>query len=211
APLALQYGDYAYWQRNWLQGAVLDEQLVYWEKQLAGLPVVHALPLDHARPAVQSFAGAFHISHINKSTYKALTSLCQAQGATLFMGLHAAFSVLLSRYSNEQDIVIGTPVANREQVEVAGLIGFFVNTLVLRSDLSGKPSFQALLEQSKNMLLDGYAHQQVPFEQIVERLQPERSLSHSPLFQVMLALQNNDEGSLTLPDLNLSIVDAREA
>ncbi|WP_036965340.1 condensation domain-containing protein, partial [Pseudoalteromonas sp. NJ631] len=173
-------------------------------------PVVHALPLDHARPAVQSFAGAFHISHINKSTYKALTSLCQAQGATLFMGLHAAFSVLLSRYSNEQDIVIGTPVANREQVEVAGLIGFFVNTLVLRSDLSGKPSFQALLEQSKNMLLDGYAHQQVPFEQIVERLQPERSLSHSPLFQVMLALQNNDEGSLTLPDLNLSIVEARE-
>ncbi|WP_249291807.1 non-ribosomal peptide synthetase, partial [Pseudoalteromonas piscicida] len=126
------------------------------------------------------------------------------------MGLHAAFSVLLSRYSNEQDIVIGTPVANREQVEVAGLIGFFVNTLVLRSDLSGKPSFQALLEQSKNMLLDGYAHQQVPFEQIVERLQPERSLSHSPLFQVMLALQNNDEGSLTLPDLNLSIVEARE-
>ncbi|NLR24435.1 non-ribosomal peptide synthetase, partial [Pseudoalteromonas maricaloris] len=210
APLAIQYGDYAYWQRNWLQGAVLDEQLGYWEKQLAGLPVVHALPLDHARPAVQSFAGAFHITHINKSTYKALTGLCQAQGATLFMGLHAAFSVLLSRYSNEQDIVIGTPVANREQVEVAGLIGFFVNTLVLRSDLSGKPSFQALLEQSKNMLLDGYAHQQVPFEQIVERLQPERSLSHSPLFQVMLALQNNDDGQLSLPDLNLSIVEARE-
>ncbi|TMN46136.1 condensation domain-containing protein, partial [Pseudoalteromonas piscicida] len=94
APLALQYGDYAYWQRNWLQGAVLDEQLVYWEKQRAGLPVVHALPIDHARPAAQSFAGAFHISHINKSTYKALTGLCQAQGATLFMGLHAAFSVL---------------------------------------------------------------------------------------------------------------------
>ncbi|MBQ4880681.1 non-ribosomal peptide synthetase, partial [Pseudoalteromonas luteoviolacea] len=145
-PLAIQYGDYAHWQRNWLQGAVLDEQLAYWEKQLAGLPMVHALPLDHVRPAVQSFSGELYTSRLDKDCIEALTTQCKAQGATLFMGLHAAFSVLLSRYSNEQDIVIGTPVANREQAEVAGLIGFFVNTLVLRSDLSGKPSFQSLLE-----------------------------------------------------------------
>ncbi|WP_138571471.1 condensation domain-containing protein, partial [Pseudoalteromonas piscicida] len=124
-----------------------------------------------------------------------------------FMGLHAAFSVLLSRYSNEQDIVVGTPVANREQSEVAELIGFFVNTLVLRSDLSGSPSFYDLLGQSKRCLLDAYDHQQVPFEQIVDRLQPERSLSHSPLFQVMLSLQNNDQGSLSLPGLELSMVE----
>src|SRR5690606_10930307 len=125
--------------------------------------------------------------------------------------LHAVFSVLLSRYSNETDIVVGTPVANREQEEVAGLIGFFVNTLVLRSDLSESPSFNALLNQSKNMLLDAFSHQQVPYEQIVERLQPERSLSHSPLFQVMLVLQNNQQGTLELPGLTLSPVEQHGA
>ncbi|MBQ4880635.1 non-ribosomal peptide synthetase, partial [Pseudoalteromonas luteoviolacea] len=205
-PLAIQYGDYAHWQRNYLQGAVLNEQLTYWEKQLADLPVLHSLPLDHLRPAVQSFAGNHHISRIDQATHQRLMALCQTQGATLFMGLHAAFSVLLARYSNEQDIVVGTPVANREQAEVAGVIGFFVNTLVLRSDLSAKPDFLELLKQSKTMLLDAYARQQVPFEQIVERLQPERSLSHSPLFQVMLALQNNGAGRLSLPGLELSEV-----
>ncbi|MDP4490819.1 condensation domain-containing protein, partial [Pseudoalteromonas piscicida] len=140
-PLAIQYGDYAHWQRNYLQGAVLNEQLAYWEKQLADLPVLHSLPLDNPRPAVQSFAGNLHVSRIEQATYQRLMAMCQERGATLFMGLHAVFSVLLARYSNEQDIVVGTPVANREQVEVAGLIGFFVNTLVLRSNLSDNPSF----------------------------------------------------------------------
>src|SRR5690606_25608124 len=156
---------------------------------------------DHARPPVQTYAGSTYVSHISQETTSALSALCKSQGATLFMGLHAVFSVLLSRYSNETDIVVGSPIANREQAEVAGLIGFFVNTLVLRSDLSENPSFTALLKQSKAMLLDAYAHQQVPFEQIVERLQPERSLSHSPLFQVMLVLQNNEQGILELPGL----------
>ncbi|MBQ4880588.1 amino acid adenylation domain-containing protein, partial [Pseudoalteromonas luteoviolacea] len=205
-PLAIQYGDYAHWQRNYLQGAVLNEQLTYWEKQLADLPVLHSLPLDHPRPAVQSFAGNHHISRIEQGTHQRLMALCQTQGATLFMGLHAVFSVLLARYSNAQDIVVGTPVANREQAEVAGLIGFFVNTLVLRSDLSAKPDFLELLKQSKAMLLEAYARQQVPFEQIVERLQPDRSLSHSPLFQVMLVLQNNETGHLSMPGLELSEV-----
>jgi hypothetical protein len=202
--LELQYADYAHWQRDWLQGEVLDEQLRYWEQQLAGLPVVHSLPLDKARPKMQTFTGAACHNVITTSVSDKLKVLCQQHGATLFMGLHAAFSVLLSRYSNETDIVVGSPIANREQAEVANLIGFFVNTLVLRSDLSDNPNFSTLLNQSKSMLLDAYAHQQVPFEQIVEKLQPERSLNHSALFQVMLVLQNNEEGVLELPDLHLS-------
>ncbi|MBV8634310.1 MAG: amino acid adenylation domain-containing protein, partial [Burkholderiaceae bacterium] len=175
--------------------------------QLSGLPMVHSVPLDHARPPMQSFNGAVHETQIDAGTRQALQALCETQGATLFMGLHAAFSALLARYSNETDIVVGSPIANREQAEVAGLIGFFVNTLVLRSDLSANPSFLELLGQSKRTLLDAYAHQQVPFEQIVERLQPERSLSHSPLFQIMLVLQNNEEGQSELPGLTLSAVE----
>jgi amino acid adenylation domain-containing protein len=210
-PLDIQYADYAHWQRNWLQGEVLEKQVDYWEQQLAGLPEVHSLPLDHPRPKLQSFVGETYQSTLNTETSQALNSQCQSQGATLFMGLHAAFSVLLSRHSNEADIVVGSPIANREQAEIANLIGFFVNTLVLRSDLSASPSFNELLVQSKKMLLDAYAHQQVPFEQIVERLQPERSLSHSPLFQVMLVLQNNAQGELELPGLALSAVEQERA
>lgn len=201
--LPVQYADYAHWQRNWLQGERLQQQLDYWSNQLAGLPQVHSLPLDYPRPARQSFDGAHYVSTISADLTQQLYQACQAVGATLFMGLHAAFSVLLSRYSNERDIVVGSPIANREQAEIAGLIGFFVNTLVLRSDLSGNPSFNDLLNQSKNTLLGAYAHQQVPFEQLVEQLQPERSLSHSALFQIMLVLQNNQQGSLELPGLQL--------
>src|SRR5690606_587105 len=152
-----------------------------------------SLPLDYPRPREQSFKGATHTTHIGSQVSGSLKSLCQKEGATLFMGLQAAFSVLLARHSNETDIVIGSPIANREQAEVAGLIGFFVNTLVLRSDLSGNPDFIELLHQSRQMLLDAYAHQQVPFEKLVEVLQPERSVSHSPLFQVMLVLQNTEQ------------------
>ncbi len=206
--LPVQYADYAHWQRQWLQGEVLASQLGYWRTQLVDLPVVHGLPLDHARPQQQSFAGASVHSRIDGAALAALQARCQASGATLFMGLHALFAVLLSRYSNERDIVIGSPIANREQAEVAGLIGFFVNTLVLRSDLSGQPGLTALLEQSKRTLLDAYAHQQVPFEQIVEALQPERSMRHGPLFQIMLVLQNNEEGALDLPGLSLRGIEA---
>ncbi|MES2732836.1 MAG: amino acid adenylation domain-containing protein [Bacteroidota bacterium] len=205
--LPIQYADYAHWQRNWLQGEVLDQQLGYWTKQLASLPVVHGLPLDHPRPKRQTFAGNNYLQQLDAASSQAFTAFCQSQGATLFMGLHAAFSVLLSRYSNETDIVVGSPIANREQAEVAGLIGFFVNTIVLRSDLSESPSFSRLLAQSKHTLLDAYAHQQVPFEYIVECLQPERNLTHSPLFQVLLVLQNNAEGNLEIPGLTLSQVE----
>jgi hypothetical protein len=204
--LEIQYADYAHWQRDWFQGEVLDEQVGYWKQQLAELPMVHSLPLDKARPKMQTFSGAMYSSFIGLRVNDKLNGLCQTIGGTLFMGLHAAFSVLLSRYSNETDIVVGSPIANREQAEVANLIGFFVNTLVLRCDLSNNPSFSELLKQSKATLLDAYAHQQVPFEQLVETLQPERSLSHSALFQVMLVLQNNEEGVFELPNLTLSPV-----
>jgi hypothetical protein len=208
--LDIQYADYAHWQRQWLQGQVLDQQLGYWTRQLANLPVVHNLPLDKPRPAMQGFAGEMHFSQISQVDHRALKSVCQDHGATLFMGLHALFCVLLSRYSNETDIVIGSPIANREQVEVASLIGFFVNNLVLRSDLSQNPSFSELLLRNKQMLLDAYAHQQVPFEMIVDKLQPQRSMSHSSLFQVMFDIQNNQEGVLALPDIALSPVEQQQ-
>ncbi|MEN9865958.1 MAG: hypothetical protein RL748_1548, partial [Pseudomonadota bacterium] len=207
-PLPLQYADYAHWQRAWLEGEVLAQQLAYWQTKLAGLPALHQLPLDFPRPPVVGYVGAMHESRIDATTSSTLKALCQQHGATLFMGVHAAFSVLLARFSNETDIVIGTPVANREQAEIAGLIGFFVNTLVLRADLSGKPGFAELVQQSRSTLLEAYAHQQVPFEQIVDRLQPVRSQSHSPLFQIMLSMQDLAEDEFTLPGLELSAVGA---
>ncbi|WP_261595464.1 non-ribosomal peptide synthetase, partial [Pseudoalteromonas holothuriae] len=210
APMQVQYADYAHWQRNWLQGEVLEEQLAYWEVQLTDIPPVHSLALDHPRPKKQTFAGAVHQSAVNAQIYDEFKALYQQKGCTLFMGLHAAFSVLLSRYSNEVDIVVGSPIANREQAEVAGLIGFFVNTLVLRSDLSNNPSFNDLLVQSKETLLDAYAHQQIPFEKLVETLRPERSLSYSPLFQVALVLQNNEVTKLELSDLDIQLIEQED-
>ncbi len=202
--LEIQYADYAHWQRQWLQGDILDKQVDYWKEKLSNLPVVHSLPLDNARPQKQSFRGDNVSADLNKVSLDSLNSLCVQQGATLFMGLHSAFSILLARYSGEFDIVMGTPIANREQAEVMDLIGFFVNTLVLRSDMSGNPSFVELLKQSKQTALEAYAHQQVPFEKLVEVLQPERSLRHGPLFQIMLVLQNNEQSTLELPGLTLS-------
>ncbi|MEN9868903.1 MAG: hypothetical protein RL748_4493, partial [Pseudomonadota bacterium] len=203
--LPIQYADYAHWQRHYLQGAVLEQQLDYWSKQLAGIPAVHSLPLDFPRPASQTFSGDAVFSQLDSATTSALHALCRAHGATLFMGLHAAFSALLARYSNETDIVVGTSIANREQEQVAGLIGFFINSLILRSDLSGQPNFNQLLLQSRQMLLDAYAHQQVPSEQIIERLRPERNMAYSPLFQVMLILQNNRQAELSLPGLQVKL------
>jgi len=208
SPFLIQYADYAVWQRDWLQGETLASQLEYWQQQLHALPVAHSLPLDKARPALQSFNGDVVVSHIDAPVLASLQGFCQSENATLFMGLHAVFAVLLSRYSNEEDIVVGSPSANREQADVSGLIGFFVNSLVLRSDLSGAPSYRSLLRQSKETLLGAYAHQQVPFEQLVEELQPERSLSHSPLFQVMLSLQNNEIGSFELDGMQVDNVDS---
>jgi amino acid adenylation domain-containing protein len=207
APLPVQYSDYARWQRDYLQGEVLAQQLDYWQQQLADVPVLHSLPLDQTRPKQQSFVGGSVQTVLDAAVTAQLKQLCQAEGATLFMGLHALFSALLARYSNETEIVLGSPVANREQVEVEGLIGFFVNTLVLRSRVDAQASLLDLVRQSRETCLGAYAHQQVPFEQLLEVLQVDRSLSHHPLFQVMLVLHNTEDVTLELPGLQLTALE----
>ena len=205
--LNIQFSDYAYWQRQLLRGKVLDKLSNYWVKQLDGLPVVHNLPLDRPRPIIQRFKGDSHDSFVDKKVLTRLYNLCQLEGASLFMGIHAALSCLLARYSNEKDIVIGSPNANREQAEVANLVGFFMNLLVLRSDLSKNPSFSELIKQSKKTLEEAYEHQQMPFGKLVEKLDIKRSISHNPLFQVLLSLHNNVNGVVALPNLVLTPVD----
>ncbi|HEX8127476.1 MAG TPA: amino acid adenylation domain-containing protein [Pyrinomonadaceae bacterium] len=202
--LALQYADYAVWQREWLSGEVLDSQLQYWRGQLAGAPPLLELPTDRPRPNVQAFRGASMPIELPESLTKELKTLSRRAGVTLFMTLLAAFKVLLQRYTGQDDIIIGSPVANRQRREIEPLIGFFVNTLVLRTDLSGNPSFQELLGRVREVALGAYAHQDVPFEMLVEELQPERSLSHAPLFQVMFVFQNAPTEALELPELTLT-------
>ncbi|HXQ72673.1 MAG TPA: MupA/Atu3671 family FMN-dependent luciferase-like monooxygenase, partial [Pyrinomonadaceae bacterium] len=187
--LAIQYGDYARWQREWLQGEVLEQQLGYWREQLAELPVLQ-IPADHTRPAVQTYKGSHHRFSIPLEDTQKLKDLSQQEGATLFMVLLAAFQLLLSRYSGQEDIVVGTAIAGRNRAETEKLIGCFVNTLVMRTDLSGGPTFRELVRRVREVCLGAYAHQDVPFEKLVEELQPERDLSRSPLFQTMFILQN---------------------
>ncbi|HEY5006186.1 MAG TPA: amino acid adenylation domain-containing protein, partial [Ktedonobacteraceae bacterium] len=187
--LPIQYADFAVWQREWLQGTVLQAQLDYWREQLADLKPLH-LPTDHPRPSVQTFKGGREGLHLPLSLSEGLKDLSQREGVTLFMTLLAAFQILLARYSGQEDIAVGTPIANRNRAEIEGLIGFFVNTLVMRTDLAGVSTFQDVLRRVREMTLGAYAHQDVPFEQIVEMLHPERDMSRSPLFQVMFTLQN---------------------
>jgi amino acid adenylation domain-containing protein len=206
--LALQYVDYAHWQRNWLQGEVLARELSYWKEQLAGAPPLLELPTDRPRPAVQSFAGDYTAFHLSEDLGPALQGLCAQEGATLFMVMLAAFQVLLHRYSGQDDISIGTPIANRNYAETESIIGFFVNTLVLRSDLSGSPTFRELLRQVRETALDAYAHQDIPFEMVVEAVRPERNLSQSPLFQVMFSMQNVSAQPQVASALRMIPVDA---
>jgi amino acid adenylation domain-containing protein/non-ribosomal peptide synthase protein (TIGR01720 family) len=202
--LPVQYADYAVWQREWLSEAVMEEQLAYWRAQLGGeLPVLE-LPADHARPARQSHRGAQLPFTLPEPLAARLRELSGSEGATMFMTLLAAFQLLLSRYSGQSEIVVGTPIANRDRVELESLIGFFVNTLVLRTDLSGDPSFRGLLERVREVTLGAYAHQHVPFERLVDELEPERDLSRNPLFQVMFILQNTPMGELALSELSVS-------
>ncbi|MBE5228530.1 MAG: amino acid adenylation domain-containing protein [Microcystis aeruginosa PMC 728.11] len=200
-PLSIQYGDFTLWQRQWLQGEVLQQQLDYWQKQLAGAPALLSLPTDRPRPNQQSFAGGHLPFSLSLELTEKLTQLTQEQGVTLFMTLLTAYAVLLYRYTEQEDILIGTPIANRNRREIEGLIGFFVNTLVLRIDLSGNPNFNQLLGRVREMAMDAYAHQDLPFEMLVEALQPERDLSHAPLFQVDFLLQNSPPSPLELIDL----------
>ncbi len=207
AELPIQYADYAVWQRAWLQGERLEEQLSYWKEQLAGAPAVLELPTDKPRPAVQSFRGARQFSALSKNLSQALNELSRRDGATLFMMLLAAFQALLMRYSGQEDISVGTDVANRNRAETEGLIGFFLNHLVLRTDLSGNPTFRELLGRVREVALEAYAHQDVSFHKLVEALKPERSQSHTPLFQILFVLQNAPTVPLRLTGLTLSQLD----
>lgn len=204
--LSVQYADFAAWQRQWLRGDVLNTQLAYWKKQLADAPALLTLPTDHPRPALQTHGGGSHPFIIPATTTKALHALNRQAQSTLFMTLAAALNVLLARYSGQSDICIGTPIANRNRHEIEDLIGFFVNTLILRTRLDGNPTFRALLQQVRINALGAYAHQDIPFEQLVEELNPKRQTSHTPLFQVMLVLQNAPLDTLTLPGLTLQML-----
>ena len=202
--LPIQYADFAVWQRQWLQGEVLESQLSYWKQQLGGSTAVLELPTDRPRPPVQTFRGARQSTVLPTSLTEALKELSQQEGVTLFMTLLAAFQTLLYRFTSQDDIVVGSPIAGRNRVEIEGLIGFFVNTLVLRTNLSGNPSFRELLSRVREVALGAYAHQDLPFEKLVEELHPERSLSHTPLFQVLFVLQNAQMSAMELQGLTLS-------
>jgi amino acid adenylation domain-containing protein len=202
--LPIQYADFAHWQRMWLVGEVLSTQLNYWQQQLAGCSPLLELPTDRVRPPVQSFRGAQQHFGLNQSVTHQLKSLSQRCGTTLFMTLLAAFVTLLWRYTGVEDIVVGSPIANRNRRQIEALIGFFVNTLVLRINLEDNPSFVELLSQVRQVTLDAYSHQDLPFEKLVESLRLERSLSYHPLFQVMFMLQNAPMEQLQLSGLSLT-------
>ncbi|MBC7574446.1 MAG: amino acid adenylation domain-containing protein, partial [Herminiimonas sp.] len=201
--LAIQYADYAHWQRQWLSGDELARQLDYWTSQVRGAPTLLSLPTDRPRPPVQGYRGATFDFTVPASTTASLHAISRKAQATLFMTLNAAFSVLLSRYSGQDDICIGTAIANRNRGETEALIGFFLNTLVLRSQVDERARFTDLLAASRRSAIGAYAHQDFPFEQLVESLKLERHLSHTPLFQVMLILQNAPSGALELPGLRM--------
>jgi amino acid adenylation domain-containing protein len=204
--LPIQYADFAVWQRQWLQGKVLGTQLEYWKQQLADAPPLLELPTDRPRPAIQTFQGKTERFWLDSKLTQELKALSQQSGCTLFMTLLAAFGVVLSRYSGQTDIVIGSAIANRNRQDIEGLIGFFVNTLALRLDLSEKPSFAAFLKQVQEVTQDAYEHQDLPFEMLVEELQLERKLDRNPLVQVMFALQNAANETWNLPGLAIEEV-----
>ena len=203
APLPIQYADYALWQRQWLAGPLLQQQLSYWKRQLADLSTL-ALPTDRPRPAMQSDRGALLDVALPAQLAQRLRALARAEGTTLFMAGLAAFKVLLYRYSGTTDVAVGTPIAGRGRTELEGLIGFLANTLVLRTDLSGDPSFRALLARVRECALNAYTHQDLPFERLVEELAPLRDLSRNPLFQVCFALHDAAGPGLTLHGLQVA-------
>ncbi|HZF10284.1 MAG TPA: amino acid adenylation domain-containing protein, partial [Thermoanaerobaculia bacterium] len=202
--LPIQYADYAHWQRGWLAGETLERQITYWRAHLAGVPPVLELPLDRPRPAVQVLRGAIRSCQLSAELSQSLQGLAQREGATQFMVLLAAWQALLGRLAGAERLAVGTPIAGRNRLETEGLIGFFVNTLVMSSDLSGEPSFRELLGRCREVCLEAFAHQELPFEKLVEELRPARSLSYSPLFQVMFSLQSAPAGNYELQGLSLS-------
>ncbi|PMB00595.1 non-ribosomal peptide synthetase, partial [Fischerella thermalis CCMEE 5196] len=209
--LAIQYVDFAIWQRQWLQGEVLETQLDYWRQQLGGILPVLQLPTDYPRGRVQTFRGAIESFSLSPQLSQGIINLAKNAGVTPFITLLTAYKILLHRYTGQTDILVGTPVANRHRREIESLIGFFVNTLVLRSNLADNPSFQELLQQLKTTTWQAYDHQDIPFEKLVEVLQPERDLSFNPLFQVKFRLENAPTEKLELPGLTITPVNRTEA
>jgi amino acid adenylation domain-containing protein len=205
--LPIQYADFADWQRRWLAGDVAARQGAYWRQALADAPVLLDLPLDRRRPAQQDYRGGHIPLALDADLTAALQALSRRHGMTLFMTVLAGWAVVLSRLSNQRDLVIGAPVANRTRSELDGLIGFFVNTLALRIDLSGAPTADELLDRVAAVALSGQEHQDLPFEQVVEQLNPPRSLAHTPLFQTLFVWQSNDDDRFELPGLTVEAVD----
>ena len=200
----MQYADYALWQRDWLQGERLQGQLDYWRQQLGGLTALQ-LPTDRPRPAVQSFRGAKRASGVQGAGVDSAAAIVEPAGGcdAVHDALLAGWQALLARYSGQEDVLVGVPAANRTHRSIEGLIGFFVNTLVLRGDLSGDPPFRDLLGRVREACLGAYAHQDVPFERVVEAVQPPRDLSRTPLFQVMFAWQNAPMPALEMGEMRL--------
>src|SRR4051794_16793096 len=213
SPLAetpIQYPDFAVWQRGWLQGAVLEEQLAYWRGQLAGSPSALELPTDRLRPAVPTHRGEALPLRLPASLTLALRELSRREGVSLFMTLLAGFNVLLSRLTGQEDVVVGAPSAGRSRVETEGLIGLFLNTLVLRTDLAGAASFKELLARVSSVVLGAYRYQDVPFEKLLEELQPERVLSRSPFFQVLFNMVSLPDARLAMPGLEVELLELAE-
>lgn len=205
--LSFQYSDFARWQRQWLQGQNLDDQLAYWTEQLSGAPPVMNLPISRPRPPVSTFDGARHCRALPLTLAESIRALSRQEKATIFMTLLAAVNTLLYRYSGQEDVVIGTPIANRNRAELEGLMGFFVNTLAQRNRLSGSLTFRQLMRQVREVSLGALAHQDLPFERLVEKLQPDRSLSHHPVFQVTFSVENQPPASLALHGLTTRLLD----
>jgi amino acid adenylation domain-containing protein len=201
--MPLQYADFAIWQRKWLSGAELERQLDYWRRQLEDAPPLLDLPLDFPRPPVQRYQGGWRHHNLDKGLARELTALATRESCTLFMLLLAAFKLLLARHTGSDDIVVGTPIAGRGRTELEGLIGFFLNTLALRTRLDGEPTFLELLARTRTTTIDAYDHQELPFEKLLEVLQPARSTAHSPVVQVMFNLQNAPAQKLALPDIEV--------
>jgi hypothetical protein len=199
--LPIQYADFAVWQRERLSGAALDELVSYWSGQLEGAPELLRLPTDRPRPSVQRHDGAHHALALPRSLVDPLAALGREQGATFFMTMLAVFATLLYRISGEPDVVVGSPIANRNNLELQGLIGFFTNTIALRTRLDGNPSFREIIARARQAALGAYAHQDMPFEKVVEALRPRRDPSYNPLFQVNFRAQESERPALQLAGL----------
>src|SRR5690242_11945727 len=204
--LHIQYADYAQWQRSWLTGEVFEAQFDYWKKRLDGAPAILEVPTDRPRPAIQSSRGSLEHFIVAEDVVRGLRELAKQEGATMFMVLLTAFQTLLHRYARQDVIIVGTPIAGRNRQELEGLIGFFINTLVMRADFSENLSFRGLLAQVKETALGAYAHQEFPFDKLVEELQPQRDLSHMPIIQALFALQNTPDESIELAGLTITPV-----